>query len=114
MLADPQVLPLAVPVDLDRISSALGRFGSSDLKYELAVDHSRAARGRHVAKLTARKISADPLLPTQNREYTMSVHTVIDHPLQGFSSAEIVEIVDAFVDYLTTAGLVADFVQGQA
>lgn len=113
-LADPQVLPSDPVVNLDRISSELGRFGSADSTYELSVDHSRKARQRHVVRLLNRKISADPLLPSQNREYTASVHLVIDHPNQGFSAAELVALAELFVDYADTVGLMADLVQGQA
>jgi hypothetical protein len=114
-LADPQSLPTTpAATPLDRISTALGSFASADTTYELSVQHSRNSRSRHVVKLTQRKISADPLLPTTNREYTQSVHVVIDHPLQGFTAAEVTSFSEIFVNYLDTAGLLADIVQGQA
>lgn len=114
-LADPQVLPATpTPINLDRITVALGEFANADTTYSLQVQHSRNSRARHVVKLTQRKISADPLLPTTNREYTQSVHVVIDHPLQGFSATEVENLGKLFVDYLDTAGLMAKLVQGQA
>lgn len=115
-LADPQSLPTTPSAtDLDRVSSALGKFASSDTTRELTIEHSRASRSRHVVKLTQRKIAADPLLPSQNREYQQSVHIVIDHPIQGFTAQEIVDHAALFVEYLdTTAGLLADIVQGQS
>lgn len=113
-LADPQVLPSDPAVNLDRISVELGKFGNVDSTYQLEVNHSRKSRVRHVVKLTLRKISADPLLPSQNREYAASVHILLDSPIQGFTAAEQVALADVFVDYLGTAGLLADIVQGQA
>jgi len=113
-LADPQSLPGTPVVPLARISAALGRFGSDDSTYELTVDHSRNSRARHTVKLTQRKISADPLLPSQNREYSQSIHIVIDHPKQGFSNTEVVALATRFLAYAQTAGLTASLVQGQA
>lgn len=113
-LADPQVLPGTPTVSLARISATLGQFGSDDSTYTLSVDHSKNSRARHIVKLTQRKISADPLLPTQNREYSQSIHMVIDHPKQGFSNIEVVALATRFVAYVGTAGLTASIVQGQA
>lgn len=114
-LADPQVLPTSPSTTgLARVSTTLGRFASADSTYELTVDHSRNSRQRHVVKLTQRKISTDPLLPAQNREYQQSVHVVIDHPLSGFTATEVSAFAELFVDYLGTSGLAAALVQGQA
>lgn len=113
-LADPQVLPGTPTIDMDRVSSALGAFASVDSIKELTVQHSSNTRGRHTVKLTTRKISADPLLPAQNREFQQSVHIVIDHPKSGFTAAEVLAAVVQFVDYLDDAALLADLIQGQA
>lgn len=113
-LADPQVLPTDPTTDLDRVSTVLGKFASADTNYELSVDHSNGSRVRHVVKLKNRKISADPLLPTQNRVYEQSVHVVIDHPTQGFSSAEVTALAELFVNFLDDLDLLAAVVQGQA
>jgi hypothetical protein len=113
-LLDPQVIPGTPELSLARISAALGNFGSDDSTYELTVQHSRNSRARHVVKLTQRKISADPLLPTQNREYTQSIHIVIDHPKQGFVNTEVNDLATRAIGYFGTAGLMADIIQGQA
>jgi hypothetical protein len=113
-LADPQVVSVDPAISLDRISSEMGKFGNADLTYELSVAHSRKGRARHVLKLSQRKISADPLLPSQNREYSQSVHILIDHPIQGFTATEVVNLATVFVEYAATAGFLADLVQGQA
>lgn len=114
-LADPQTVPGAVPVVLNRVSSTLGNFGSSDLTHDLNVSHSRTSgRIRHVVKLSQRKIATDPLLPSTNRQYTQSVHIVIDTPLQGFAQVDTVALGAKFVAYLATAGLLDAVVQGQS
>lgn len=113
-LADPQVIPGTPTIPMARISATLGHFGNDDSTYELTVEHARNSRARHLVKLTQRKISADPLLPTQNREYSQSVHILIDHPKQGFSNTEVLALVTRAVAYYGTAGLMASVVQGQA
>lgn len=113
-LADPQSLPGTPVIPLARISASLGKFGSDDSVYEMSVDHSRNTRARHTVKLTQRKISADPLLPSQNREYAQSIHIVIDHPKQGFTNAEVVALATRFIAYIGTTGLTTSLVQGQA
>lgn len=114
-LSDPLSLPTTpTATDLNRISTVLGNFASSDTKYELRVDHSRGSRARHLVKLTSRKIATDPLLPTQNREYAQSVHLVIDHPLQGFSATEIKDLAQLFVDFVDNGTFLGAIVQGQA
>jgi hypothetical protein len=113
-LADPQSIPGSPVISLARISTSLGSFGSDDSTYELSIDHSRNSRARHIVKLTQRKISADPLLPSQNREYSQSVHMVIDHPKQGFSNTEVTALAVRFAAYVSVAGFNASLVQGQA
>lgn len=116
-LSDPLSLPTTpTATDLNRVSTVLGNFASSDTKYELKVDHSRGSRARHLVKLTSRKIATDPLLPTLNREYAQSVHLVIDHPIQGFSAAEIKGLAQLFVDFLdsNSGAILGAIVQGQA
>lgn len=114
-LADPQSLPTTPSAtNLARIGAALGQFGSADTTYTLSIDHSSNSRTRHVVKLTQRKISADPLLPTQNREYTQSVHMVIDQPKSGFTAAETSSLAEVFVNYMDSATLIASIVQGQS
>jgi hypothetical protein len=114
-LADPQSLPTTpAATSLARIGAALGLFGSADLTYQLSVEHSTNSRSRHVVKLTQRKISADPLLPTQNREYTQSVHLVIDQPKSGFTAAETSALTEVFVNYMDDATLIGKLVQGQS
>lgn len=116
-LSDPLSLPTTpTATNLNRISTVLGNFASSDTKYELKVDHSRGSRARHLVKLTSRKIATDPLLPSQNREYAQSVHLVIDHPIQGFSATEIKDLAKLFADFISSnsGDFLGAIVQGQA
>lgn len=118
-LADPQALPGTPVINLAAIGSTVGNYQSDDSAYNLTVTHTRSgttatSRVRHQPKLFLRKISADPMTLTQNKEYSMSVHLVIDAPVQGFTNVEQLALFDRFVDYVKTAGLGAKLIQGQA
>jgi len=54
-------------------------------------------------KLSQKKTSADPLLPSTNVQLLQSVWIVTDTPVQGFTVAESKALVDALTAYLTTS-----------
>lgn len=116
-LADPQSLPTEPdPTLLARVGAELGRFQSDDTTLDLLVTHSFPSNGRrrHVIRAGKRKIATDPLLPSQNREYSIACTFTIDHPAQGFSATEVAEFAGLIQEYLGTAGLIDAVVQGQA
>jgi len=67
----------------------------------MTVSHSYGRRNRRALKLTGAKISADPLVPSQNIRPSMSVTLVADVPVNGYTVTEEKAIVDALVAYLT-------------
>jgi len=107
MFADPQT------VTVSTIAKSLARTESGDHSgaFESAVDglvleisHLLARRNRSTVRLDISKTSADPLVPSTNRPYSMSAYLVIDVPPQGFSTAEITANTKALVDWLAIAG----------
>jgi hypothetical protein len=54
-------------------------------------------------KFTDTKTAADPLNPTTNKPYSMSVSVAVDLPPFGYSLAEAKVIVDGLVAYLTAS-----------
>lgn len=116
-LADPQSLPTTPsPTPLARVGAELGKFQSGDTTYDLLVTHAFPSNGRrrHVIRVGNRKISTDPLLPSQNREYSVACTFTIDHPAQGYSAAEVAAFAKLVQSYLGTSGLLDAAVQGQA
>lgn len=104
--ADPQTVTVnAVPVSLPRTSSGTnaGAFSSSDGLYGLSVQHSYGKRTRRSIRLTGSKVSADPLVPSQNTRSSMSVYLTVDTPVNGYTVAEAKFVVDALVAYLTAS-----------
>lgn len=104
--ADPQSVTInAVAQTLPRVSSGenAGVFRKDDSSVELKVSHSSGKRNRRVIRLNHNKVATDPLMPTVNAPYSMSVSLVVDAPLVGYTVAEQKQIVDALTAYLTAS-----------
>jgi len=108
LLADPTVVTYnSVATNLARIN-VQGRSSTSasaDGALTLDVSHTvRSGRESSLVKLTHKKTTSDPLFPSQNRPYTMSVHLVMNRPFdQGYSDAEATLVYDALTAWLTNA-----------
>jgi len=104
--ADPQSLTVnAVPISLPRTGSGVsnGAFGSADGTLSMTIASSYGKRTRRAVKVTQNKVSADPLVPTQNSRSSMSVTLVVDTPVQGYTVAEAKYIVDALTLWATAS-----------
>jgi len=104
--ADPQSVTVnAVPISLPRTGSgeSSGTFTSSDGLYQMTISHAYGRRNRRSVRLSGAKISADPLVPSQNARSSMSVTLVCDVPVNGYTVAEEKFVVDALVAYLTAS-----------
>lgn len=103
---DPQSVTISgTAVSLPRTSSGTnaGGFTSADGSVRLDVSSSYGKRTRRTIRLTQSKISADPLIPSQNTRSSMSVYMVVDHPVNGFTVTEEKALVDAFTAYLSAS-----------
>lgn len=100
--ADPQTV---LTQSLARTSSGdgTGSFTKDDGTRKLDVAHSYGRRTRRVIKFTDTKTAADPLNPTTNKPYSMSVSVVVDVPTFGYTVAEEKVIVDGLIAYLTAS-----------
>jgi hypothetical protein len=108
LIADPtSVTYNAGAVSLPRINSS-GRastYAAADGALTLDISHTvRSGRESSLIKLSHKKTTSDPLFPSQNRPYTMSVHLVMNRPFdQGYSDAEATLVYDALTAWLTNA-----------
>jgi hypothetical protein len=117
--ADPQNLdidgsgsaPLAV---LPRVGAGMGigRFSSTDR--DLIISHQYGKRARRTARIDLVKVAPDPLVPATNVPYSASTYIVIDEPLQGFTDAEIVLLVNSLIVWLSTGSNTSKLVGGEA
>jgi hypothetical protein len=107
MYTDPQTVTVnTVAKSLARTESGdhHGAFESTADGLVLSVSHALARRNRSTVRLDVSKTSADPLVPSTNRPYSMSCYLVVDVPPQGFSTAEITNNAKALIDWLAIAG----------
>jgi hypothetical protein len=102
MFSDPQTVTInAVPFTLPRVDSGgnKGIYQSNDGLVKLSVSHTYGKRNRRMLRLDHSKIAADPLLADRNLRYSMSVYTVFDTPIVGYTVAEAKLISDALNAY---------------
>jgi hypothetical protein len=104
--SDPQTVTInAVAQTLPRVSSGIdvGSFRKDDGSVKLGVAHAYNKRVRRSIRLDHQKIAADPLQPSTNTLFSMSVYLVADVPVSGYTVTEQKQIVDALTAYLTAS-----------
>jgi len=105
--ADPQTVTInAIAQTLNRTLSGptSSGFTKDDGNVKLTVSHQNTGkRLRHNIRLDHRKIAADPLATAYNAQYSMTVSTVVDVPLVGYTVAEAKQVADALYAYLTAS-----------
>lgn len=105
-LADPQSVTInSVAVSLPRTSSSpnAGVFTSNDGNTKLSVSHQYGKRNRHLIRIDHRKIAPDPLISSQNIQYSMSFYAVADVPETGYTVAEAKQVIDGFIAALNAS-----------
>lgn len=80
-----------------------GSFASSDGTIKLDVSSAYGKRTRRTVRLSQSKVSADPLVPSQNSRNSMTAYVVVDTPVNGFSVVEAKAVVDTLVAYLAAS-----------
>lgn len=107
--ADPQTItfPVAGATSLPRVSSGInsGAFLSASGNTRLEVSHQYTARNRarRTARLTFKKINADPLVSGQNLEHKVTAYVVVDAPITGLTPAELKDITDGLATWMTAS-----------
>jgi len=96
---DPQSITISgTPISLPRISSGTNesKYSSSDGLVDLLASHAYGRRIRRVLRVDHSKITADPFIPDQNREVSMSNYMVFDVPVVGYTNAEVKAVYAGF------------------
>lgn len=103
--SDPQSITInAIAKSLPRVSSGVnsGAFQKDDQEVKLSVSHAYNKRTRRVIRVDHKKIAPDPFT-SDNTEYTANVYLVVDQPVNGYTVAELKQLVDGFTAYLTAS-----------
>jgi hypothetical protein len=102
--SDPQTVTInAVAQVLNRVPSANGSFRKEDGLVSLTVQHSYNKRTRRVIRIDHSKIAADPFLAGTNLKFAANAYLVVDHPVTGYTNAELKQVVDGFLAYLSAS-----------
>jgi hypothetical protein len=115
--SDPQSITISgTPYSLPRVSSGQynGEYSSSDGLVDLLASHSFSKdRIRRVLRVNHSKIAADPFIPAQNREVSMSNYMVFDVPVVGYTNAEVKAVYTGFKTlYTATSDALIDKLLG--
>nr|UJQ85994.1 MAG: hypothetical protein 2 [Leviviridae sp.] len=80
-----------------------GVYESADNTLRLTISHANGKRERSEVRLDHKKTAADPLDPTKNRPYDMSVYLVVNRPANGigYTDAEAQLVYDALTAFIT-------------
>ena len=100
-LADPQSIKInGVTSSLPRVSTKDGEstYMSSDGLTKLTLSTVSNRRKRHVYRVDVSKITADPFIPANNTEVSMSCYIVIDRPLVGYNNTEALAVVAGMLE----------------
>jgi hypothetical protein len=119
MLTDPQSVTYnAGSVSLPSMSRTgrVSQYVAADGSLTLDVAHTnRANRTQSLIKLTHKKITADPLVPANNRPYNLSVHLVVNRPLDaGYTNTEAQLVYDALVALVGNATFKGKILGGES
>jgi hypothetical protein len=101
--ADPQSVKISgTTTSLPRVSTGDfdSTYESADGLITLKASTVSSKRKRQVIRLDVSKITADPFIPAQNVEVSMSTYLVFDRPVVGYTNAEAKAAYDGFIEAL--------------
>lgn len=110
MFADPQSVTIntvAIPLPLIARNGRSGVYSTSDGSLTLTISHANAKRTRSVVRIDRKKVGADALNPSTNKQYVFSTYIVIDKPFTGFTETEMLNDVVGLLDLAKTSGFVS-------
>lgn len=108
-LADPQSIKISgVTTSLPRVSTGAFEsvYESADGLIKLSLSTVSNRRKRQVVRVDVSKITADPFIPSQNVEVSMSSYLVFDRPPAGYSNADAKAVYDGFIEALQASSSV--------
>jgi len=107
VFSDPQSVTIGTAQTLARtgISGNAGSFTKDDGTAALQISHSQSKsnRKRSTARVDFSKIVADPLVTGTNLRLSASAYIVIDRPVNGFTVAEVVQLITGLTTWLTAS-----------
>jgi len=97
--ADPQSITISgTPISLPKTVSGenLGKYQSADGLVVLSAQSAYGRRTRRTLRVDHSKITSDPFIPANNVKVGMSVYTVFDLPVAGYTNTEAKAVYDGY------------------
>lgn len=105
MFSDPVVLKVGGTATHTLPRTGVGPSSSTYTKdddlVQLVISHANGKRNRRLAKLNFKKVAADPLSTSVNKEYSCAISFIIDEPTYGFTNAEMLAVAKLLTEWLT-------------
>jgi len=104
--ADPQTVTIsAVTSSLPRTSVQGDEviYQSGDGLIQMLASHDYGKRNRHLLRINHSKLTADPFIPADNVEVSMSCYIVFDVPPAGYTPAEALAVYTGFKTQFTAS-----------
>lgn len=105
-LTDPQSIKISgVTTSLPRVSTSGNSsvYESADGTIKVTLSTQNGNRKRQTWRVDVSKITADPFIPAQNQEVSMSFYIVIDRPVSGYTNTEALAVVLGGIEALTAS-----------
>jgi len=106
MLSDPQSIKISgTTTSLPRTSAGTNSstYTSEDGTIVLTLSTQKSGRTRQVCRVDVSKITADPFIPAQNTEVSMSFYIVFDRPVAGYNNTEALGVASGLIEALTAS-----------
>lgn len=116
---DPQTITISgvtTPLPLVSRGEDGAKYSSGDGLIDLSASHAYGRRTRRVLRVDHSKVSADPFIPSQNREESMSCYMVFDLPKVGYTNTEALAVYTGFKTQFTasTDALIVKLLGGES
>jgi hypothetical protein len=116
--SDPQSVTVAtVAKSLPRISqnggTAIYREATSD-PYQLRITQKEGKRANRLVKLSSKKVSSDPYLPSTNVDVLCHVTVILDAPPAGFTVQDQIDLLTAMADWLKAGTNASKLTSGES
>jgi hypothetical protein len=116
MFTDPQSVTVnSVAKSMPRVANGVSdaTYRTADGIFQMRISHQTSkGRLRHMVRLDNTVIAADPLT-SENSSQKAGIYLVVDEPSFGFADADLDNLIDAVVGWLTS-GNIAKLLGGES
>jgi hypothetical protein len=104
--ADPQTITISgttIPLPRVSVGNSGSEYLSADGLVKLSANSAYGRRTRRVLRVDHSKVTADPFIPAQNQKVSSSIYMVFDHPVAGYTGADMLAIYQGLKTQMTAS-----------